>query len=138
MVGSGAVLVFSGDEFSGDLMELDADVRMEGMEPSSQFGFESQIVPDVDGDGAAEMVIGATNAGGDLSGAIYGLAEVWTPGTRTTADADVWVIRGAVGARLGHAVELGDVGADGTVELLVSGPGADRVWVLDPSALFTE
>ena len=50
----------------------------------------------------------------------------------------MWVIRGAVGAQLGHAVALGDVGADGTVELLVSGPGADRLWVLDPSALFTE
>ena len=138
VVGSGAVLVFSGDEFSGDMMEVDADVRIEGSEPSSQFGFESQVIPDVDGDGAAEMVIGATNAGGDLSGAIYGLSEVWTPGTRTTADADVWVIRGAVGARLGHAVTLGDVGADGTLELLVSGPGADRVWILDPSALFTD
>ena len=109
-----------------------------GSEPSSQFGFESQVIPDVDGDGAAEMVIGATNAGGDLSGAIYGLAEVWTPvpGPQRMRTCGSFAVRSA--PRLGHAVELGDVGADGTVELLVSGPGADRVWVLDPSALFTE
>ena len=47
---------------------------------SSQFGFESQVILDVDGDGAAEVVIGATNAGGDLSGAVYGLSESGRPG----------------------------------------------------------
>ena len=138
VVGAGAVQIFSGGAFFGGVTEVDADVRIEGMELGSQFGFGSQVLPDADGDGAAEIVIGAYNAGGDFSGAIYGVPEVWTPGTRTTGDEDVWVIRGAVGAQLGHAVTLGDVGADGTEEFLVSAPGEDRVWVLDPSALFTE
>ena len=96
------------------------------------------MIPDADGDGAAEIVIGAYNAGGDLSGAIYGLAEVWTPGTRTTEDDDVWVVHGEVGSQFGRAVILGDVGADGTDDLVIAGPGLDRVWIIEPSVLFTD
>ena len=136
--GSGAVLIYSGDEFLGAKLEGDADVRIEGTELRSQFGFENQIIPDADGDGAAEIVVGAYNAGADLSGAIYGFQEVWTPGTRSIDDSDVRVVYGEAGSELGRALMLGDVDADGTEELMVSEPGLDRVWVLDPSALFPD
>ena len=51
---------------------------------------------------------------------------------------DVDMTVGEAGSELGRTMTLGDIGADGTEELLISEPGTDRVWILDPSALFPD
>ena len=51
---------------------------------------------------------------------------------------DLKEIRSRASSMFGYKVVSGDVGADGEVELLISEPGQDRIWVLSPSALFSE
>ena len=139
--GLGAVLIYSGSAFEGSLGESDADVRIDGVEPGAQFGHQSVIASDADGDGAEEIIIsayGTTRADGSTSGAIYGLPEVWTPGTRSADDADARVVFGEASGVLGYSMVLGDVGADGTERLLIADVGWDQVWVLEPSELFPD
>ena len=133
---TGTILILSGASIVGDVDLGAAEVRVEGTEAGSFFALQARILSDADGDGRDELLVSAYNAGGDLSGAIYGFREAWTPGTRSQDDGGVLVIRGLPGSEFGRTMSYGDVGADGADDLLVSEPGFDRVWLIEPSAIF--
>ena len=141
--GSGAVLVYTASMWSGEYEETDADFGFVGTEVGSQFGYDSAIVPDVDGDGQAELIVSAYSS--DLvdedAGAVFGFYGAWTDAsgtTRSADDLDVTRMSGAASGHFGRSVVVGDVGADGEVEVLIAEPGGDQVWLLSPLAMFPE
>jgi len=138
----GAVLVFSGASLVGTHTESEASYTFLGTELGSQFGYDATTVPDVDGDSQPELIVSAFMADLDEvdSGAVYGFKGAWLEGggVRSTDDLDVSRVTGSASGKFGYKVVSGDVGADGEVELLISEPGQDRIWVLSPSTLFPE
>ena len=138
----GAVLMFSGAGLSGDYTESEASNRFLGTEIGSQFGFDAAIVPDVDGDGQQELLVGAYAADIDEvdSGAVYGFRGAWLDGggVRTVDDLDVTRVQGSGVGFFGFKVAVGDVGADGEVDVVLSEHGLDQVWVLSPAVIFGE
>jgi len=82
---------------------------------------------DVDGDGLADLLIGAPSA----SGLVAGAGATWLVKSATggsLADADVVIAGTNAGDALGSALtDVGDLDGDGLADLLVA--GADRVWL---------
>jgi hypothetical protein len=141
----GEVLLFGGDRLVGNVDETDANMRITGTEPNQIVGVSLAGDMDLDGDGAPDIVIGAsglgapvydhgemaltgmddggdtTTAGMDSAGEAY---LFWgtrlESGTFTVRDAD-WVFNGEVlhdhaGIRLNSP---GDVDGDGLDDLLI-------------------
>jgi hypothetical protein len=91
---------------------------LEGEAAGDQFGWVSAPVPDVNGNGAPEVLVGAPfhASGGASAGRVY-LFDGRT-------GAELYHVDGAAGERLGSAVrDAGDVDGDGTGDLIVGGPG---------------
>ena len=92
----------------------------EGEVAGDWFGFVSAPIPDVDGDGVPELLIGAPlhdSAGGN-AGRIY-LYDGRTGAERFHADG------GGAAERLGHSVrDAGDVDGDGVADVIAGGPGS--------------
>ncbi|MEM7354474.1 MAG: integrin alpha [Acidobacteriota bacterium] len=92
--------------------------KMEAETPGAGFGWASEPIGDLDGDGAAELVIGAmrNTEGGTLAGKayVYSGADGVLLATHT----------GSAFERLGFAVAGGgDVDADGVPDYLIGAPG---------------
>ncbi|NBZ86765.1 M10 family metallopeptidase C-terminal domain-containing protein [Stagnihabitans tardus] len=109
-------------------------------------GWSMTSIADMNGDGLAEVLIGApgNDAGGADAGAAY---VVWGKGTGTTVQLNTvaagtggFAIQGAAaGDMIGKAVAaLGDQGGDGKAEILLGSAtadgGAGAVWVVDGQA----
>ena len=99
-----------------------AAARMVG-EAGEGFGFSAAFVPDVDGDGAADIAVGVLKRGADDEGAVLVFSG------RSLGDVDVnrpiATIEGArPGDWLGHIMFTADWKHDGTEGLVVSAPGA--------------
>ena len=123
----GQAMLWSGDELDGTGL-ADA-VTFTGGEPSDSYGTSVSIVGDLDGDGLAEVFLGAPMADGGSGRAelVYGYA--WSKGEAGPA-ADVVFVdseRAMVGGTVGSA---GDLDGDGLDELLVAANWFD----LDPDA----
>lgn len=74
---------------------------------------------DIDGDGRAELLLGALSA--NSTGVAY-LFDDPEFGSLTTADADAWILGESSGAGTGMGVALGDLDGDGFGDLVVGAP----------------
>jgi hypothetical protein len=135
--GPGALLLISSADFSPTMEEGDAFGKLIGDAVWSRLGYAAEMVPDVDGDGSDDMVVSAhgMEVAGEEAGAIYGVLGPFESGTRAVADESV-AIHGQPGDWLGYRMTLGDVGADGELNLLVSAHRNSRVYVLAPESIF--
>ena len=104
----------------------DAWARLEGQSAGDRAGRALAGAGDQDGDGLADLVVGARgdDDGGGEAGAVY-LVTGDDPGQRSLANAAAKLI-GPAGSWAGHAVDGGqDVDGDGVADLLVGGPYHD-------------
>lgn len=127
----GAVtLIYGGSNISG---ETEIDVMIEG---ATQYdGLSTTIGEDLDGDGLADLAVGAHNNrangyrddydptviatyGSGMVG-IFKSSETRMSGTYTNLDADIRIYGGAAGDRFGFSLTSGDVDGDGTKDLIV-------------------
>jgi hypothetical protein len=103
---------------------------IKGAGASETAGSNVAGIGDVNGDGKADVAVGAFNAdaNGANSGAVYVLYGKSTPATITLNDtalpaADGYLIKGATGNEgLGAVADAGDVNGDGRRDLIVGAP----------------
>ncbi|HYM80991.1 MAG TPA: integrin alpha [Candidatus Limnocylindria bacterium] len=93
----------------------------DGLVSEGEFGYACVVVGDMDGDGIADFAIGAPgdDAGGDDAGRVF----VYRGGHPLDDEPD-WVITGAPGERLGHALAVSNVDADSRPDLVIGAPGS--------------
>lgn len=130
---SGVVAVFTGEEArrSGTLDLSDADAIVVGG-PGDQLGWGLAACADADGDGLAELAMGASRAtaGGFAEAGRVGLASGAGLGSFDTFEAVTWlrVAGDAAGDRVGTAVACpGDLDDDGLGELVFGAPRHDTI-----------
>ncbi len=110
--------------------ELADEIFVYGNDPGGQFGIATAWA-DLDGDGQADLLVGAPGATGDIIGtgasfAFYGPVNDF----RSDVDAD-HVARGQwSGDQTGKSIAGGDTDGDGLDEWVVASPGVGRIEVL--------
>lgn len=117
----GSVYVVTGG--AGGTLDLgDSEMVIHGEQPGWVFGW-STAARDIDGDGRAELLLGAIGAGdgGDSPGIAY-LFDGVEAGVLTTADASARLVGETHGAYTGLGVALGDLDGDGWGDLIVGAP----------------
>ena len=93
-------------------------VTLRGESPADSFGWTSENLGDLDGDGAADFIVGAIGYPGDGSAA--GKAYVYSGRDGRLLHS----VAGAARDRLGYAVaSAGDANADGTPDYVIGAPG---------------
>jgi alpha-tubulin suppressor-like RCC1 family protein len=120
-----AWLVFGASNLSREVdLATEADATFRGTVAGDEFGASVAGAGDVDGDGFADLVIGAP--GSDQGGVDRGAAYVWTGpqfGTHDAATATWRLLGDLSGGRAGVAVAgLGDLDGDGLDEVGVGAP----------------
>lgn len=115
-----------------DTARGEQDVTILGIDPGDQIG-HSIASGDVDGDGFADLLLGAVSAdgpqnGSDLAGETYLVkgGEHLPDVIDTAAEGAAALIYGAKAKdRLGRSATMGDVNGDGLNDLLISAPDVD-------------
>lgn len=120
--GSAYVFLASDGEYTID----DAALRFAGVSVAESLGTDLRA-GDLDGDGAGDLVLGAYGASA-YDGAVY-LFRGPAPGVYGPGDADVALL-GSGRETAGNSVQLGDLDADGRLELLVGAPAASGAGAL--------
>ncbi|MFO1352139.1 MAG: integrin alpha [Gammaproteobacteria bacterium] len=124
---------------AGGTLELSAlnglnGFKINGVAASDNVGFAVSNLGDVNGDGVADLLIGAPGAdpNSSYSGAsyvVFGKPNLGAGGTLELSalnGANGFRINGAASDNVGFAVSnLGDVNGDGVADLLIGAPGAD-------------
>ncbi len=121
---AGMVYLFFGrSSWAGDYLTTDADVTLEPTADDHLLGTALAIVPDVDGDGDDEILVGAEEAGGEDGRAylVKGHAMLWDD--QGLEDADV-TFHGSGGERWGARVGgAADLDGDGRGEIWIGSLG---------------
>ena len=124
----GVMLVYGSVGLSGTLSE---DARLLGDFYTENAGTSVAIVPDIDGNGRDEILIGAPGnaTSGAEAGAVYVVFGGGVSGTLSLHDEGVLLVGEAAGDRAGtSAASAGDFDADGTPDLLIGAPGYSGTW----------
>ncbi len=114
----------------GTLTSGEARIVLEGSAPGGQFGKVVDDVPDLDGDGYAELLVGAPRGDGGTRGAVYLFTSSTLAGwgSYTDLDADAaWYGHGTTDQLGGGrgAAGAADVDGDALGDLLAAAPQAD-------------
>ncbi|HMR41324.1 MAG TPA: FG-GAP-like repeat-containing protein [Ignavibacteria bacterium] len=114
--------------FGGSNMNNTADVILTGVAADNYFGFSVSGAGDVNGDGFADVVIGAylNNAGGAGAGRAY----LYYGGSAMNNVADVIMTGAAANDNFGYSVsEAGDVNGDGYADIVIGAMLSDAAAV---------
>ncbi len=123
---AGAAYLVLGGAAPGDLELGSAEAQYTGEASDDQAGWSVSTAGDVDGDGRADMVIGAlgNDDGAFGAGAAYVILGRATPGSLSLGNADAQYTGEGANDQAGSSVSTGgDVDADGLGDFLI---GADR------------
>jgi hypothetical protein len=124
--GTGAVYVFFGPVV-GTMSASAADIRITGERLNDEFGSSVSSAGDVNGDGIADLFVGASQFSGGLSGRAY-VFHGPLPAQVSAADADVILLGEANGDIFGATVDaVGDVNGDGFGDFVVGGEFSDTI-----------
>ncbi len=141
---SGAAYLFFGPLPVGQHLAEEADVVVYTSQPDAQLGGALASGRDVDGDGLADVLVGARLArpgGLESAGAAYLFTGLTAPAAVDVSDAAAVVAGTEAEAQLGTALALGDFDGDGLADVVVGAPGAaggdGAVWIANGSGLLT-
>ncbi|WP_121822389.1 FG-GAP repeat protein [Halostella salina] len=115
---AGAAYYFA--DLPADGTTADADLALVGAAEGGRAGWDV-AGGDADGDGTAELFVGARDVGPSSAGAVYGVAADRT-GPVSLADADATIVGAEPGDRAGSTVALAD--RNGSAAVVVGAPTA--------------
>jgi hypothetical protein len=124
---AGTAYVIGGNSALGGTDVLLADATIEGDEGAQTLGFATTVLADQDGDGFADVVLGARSysTGSTNVGAAY-LFYGSLSGGYVASDADASWVGTTSGASVGTVVDSADLTGDGYLDLAIGAEGASE------------